>query len=191
MGLPDSPDKYNVNYNLAEGVSPEPVKNFLKVAHENGMLQHQTQAILDYYTSLETANTESMKATSELTKSNNETELRKEFGLAYQENVNKANEVFKSFFAKDMANVKLEDGTPIGNHPGFIKALSEMSKNFSEDTIKAGQESTGNLTPNEATNEINKIMADKNHAYHLKEHPGHDAAVKEMSDLFTAKVSTG
>ena len=191
LGLPASPKDYGVQYNLAEGVSPEPVENFLKVAHDHGVLPQQAQAMLDYYTQLETSNTESMKAASELTKSNNETELRKEFGLAYQENINKANEVFKSFFAKDMADVKLEDGTPVGNHPGFIKALSEMSKNFSEDTIKAGQESVGNLTPNEATNEINKIMADKNHAYHLKEHPGHDAAVKEMSDLFEAKVSTG
>ena len=117
--------------------------------------------------------------------------MRKEFGLAYQEKLNAANEVFKSFFSTDMANVKLEDGTPIGNHPGFIKSLAEMSKNFSEDTIKAGQETTGNLTPNEATTEINKIMGDKNHPYHLKEHPGHDAAVKEMSDLFAAKVSMG
>jgi len=191
LGLPDTPDNYGVNFNLAEGASPEPVNGFLKVAHENGVLPHQAQAILDYYTGLETQNTESANAAVELAKTNNEAELRKEFGLAYPEKLNAANEVFKSFFSSDMADLKLEDGTPIGNHPGFIKSLAEMSKNFSEDTIKAGQETTGNLTPNEATTEINKIMGDKNHPYHLKEHPGHDAAVKEMSDLFAAKVSMG
>ncbi len=191
LGLPEDVKDYNVNYNLAENASPEPVNGFLKVAHESGILPHQAQAILDYYTGLETDSAKSAEASVELAKSNNETELRKEFGLAYQEKINAANEVFKTFFAKDIANVKLDDGTPVGNHPGFIKALAEMSKNFSEDSIKAGQESTGNLTPNEAINEINKIMGDKNHPYHLKEHPGHDAAVKEMSDLFHAKVSAG
>ena len=191
LGLPETPDKYGVNYNLAEGASPEPVQNFLKVAHENGVLPHQTQAILDYYTSLETANNESIKASSELAKSNGETELRKEWGLAFDEKKNAANDVFKSFFATELADVKLENGTPLGSHPGFVKALSEMSKNFSEDTIKAGQESTGNLTPNEAATEINKVLADTAHAYHLKDHPGHAAAVKQMEDLFAAKVSTG
>ena len=79
----------------------------------------------------------------------------------------------------------------MGNHPGFIKALANMSEKFSEDNISAGQENTSAITPQEAQREIDKIMFDKTHAYHNKEHPGHEAAVKEMTDLFNAKVSMG
>jgi hypothetical protein len=191
LGLPESPDKYGVNYDLGEGMSSEPVNNFLATAHKVGMLPNQVQAILDYYTGLETSSAEKTKADIELAKVNSETELRKEFGLAYADKVNQANNVFKNFFAKDMAELKLEDGTPVGSHPGFIRALAELSKNFNEDDIKAGQETTGALTPNEAATEINKVLADTSHAYHLKDHPGHAAAVKQMEDLFAAKVSTG
>ena len=60
-----------------------------------------------------------------------------------------------------------------------------MSENFSEDKISAGQETTGNLTPNEAQKEVTKIMGDTKHPYWLKDHPGHDAAVKEVFDLQT------
>ena len=191
LGLPKSVDDYGVNYNLAEGADPQPVQNFLGEAHKLGLLPKQAQGILDYYGQLETNAREEADKNSALTRSQNETELRQEFGLAYDKKVNAANGVFKTFFANDLAQLKLQDGTPIGNHPGFIKALAKMSDKFSEDNISAGQENNSSITPNEAQREIDKIMFDKNHPYHNKEHPGHDAAVKEMTDLFNAKVSMG
>ena len=183
LGVPDSPDKYDVKYNVAEGQSDEPVKNFVANAHKLGLLPQQVQGVLDYYTQLETGAVETEQKNLELQKINNEGELRKEFGLAYDDKVKSANNVFKNFFANELAHVKLQDGTSIGNHPGFIKALSKMSDNFSEDTINAGQETTGNLTPSEAQKEVTKIMGDQSHPYWLKDHPGHAAAVKEVADL--------
>ncbi len=183
LGVPDSPDKYNVKYNLTEGQSDEPVKNFVANAHKLGLLPQQVQGVLDYYTQLETGAVETAQKDLELQKINNEGELRKEFGLAYDDKVKSANNVFKNFFAEDLANVQLQDGTSIGNHPGFIKALSKMSDNFSEDSINAGQETAGNLTPSEAQKEVTKIMGDQSHPYWLKDHPGHATAVKEVADL--------
>jgi hypothetical protein len=58
-----------------------------------------------------------------------------------------------------------------------------MSDNFSEDTISAGQETAGNLTPSEAQKQVTNIMGDQSHPYWLKDHPGHAAAVKEVADL--------
>ena len=191
LGLPKSADDYGVNYNLAEGADPQPVKNFLSHAHGLGLLPKQAQGILDYYGQLESSAREEAEKNSALARSQNETELRQEFGLAYDKKVNAANNVFKTFFANDLAELKLQDGTPVGNHPGFIKALANMSDKFSEDNISAGQENTSAITPQEAQREIDKIMFDKTHPYHNKEHPGHEAAVKEMTDLFNAKVSMG
>ncbi len=183
LGVPDSPEKYDIKYNVAEGQSDEPVKNFVANAHKLGLLPQQVQGVLDYYTQLETGAVETAQKDLELQKINNEGELRKEFGLAYPDKIKSANNVFKNFFAEDLADVKLQDGTSIGNHPGFIKALSKMSDNFSEDTISAGQETTGNLTPSEAQKEVTNIMGDQSHPYWLKDHPGHAAAVKEVADL--------
>ena len=194
LGVPSSPDKYDVQYNLQEGANDQPVKDFISHAHTLGLLPKQLQGVLDYYGNLEQTSLDNAQKEQELNRVNNETALRKEFGLAYDKKLNQANDVFKNFFAEELAEVKLQDGTSIGNHPGFIKALATMSEKFSEDTISAGQESAGGLlTPQEAQKEVSKIMGDINHPYWIKEHPNHDAAVKEVADLnnMIHPVSTG
>tara|TARA_S200002703_G_scaffold158363_1_gene168535 strand:+ start:1571 stop:2413 length:843 start_codon:yes stop_codon:yes gene_type:complete len=194
LGVPSSPDKYDVQYNLQEGANDQPVKDFISHAHTLGLLPQQLQGVLDYYGNLEQTSLDNAQKDQELNRVNNETALRKEFGLAYDKKLNQANDVFKNFFAEELAEVKLQDGTSIGNHPGFIKALATMSEKFSEDTISAGQESAGGLlTPQEAQKEVSKIMGDINHPYWIKEHPNHDAAVKEVADLnnMIHPVSTG
>lgn len=194
LGVPSSPEKYDVNYNLQEGANDQPVKDFISHAHTLGLLPQQLQGVLDYYGNLEQTSLDNAQKDQELNRVNNETALRKEFGLAYDKKLNQANDVFKNFFAEELAEVKLQDGTSIGNHPGFIKALATMSEKFSEDTISAGQESAGGLlTPQEAQKEVSKIMGDINHPYWIKEHPNHDAAVKEVADLnnMIHPVSTG
>ncbi len=194
LGVPASPDKYDVNYNLQEGATDQPVKDFISHAHTLGLLPQQLQGVLDYYGNLEQTSLDNAQKDQELNRVNNETALRKEFGLAFDTKVNAANNVFKNFFAEELAEVKLQDGTSIGNHPGFIKALATMSEKISEDTISAGQESaSGLLTPQEAQKEVSKIMGDPKHPYWIKEHPNHDAAVKEVADLngMIHPVSTG
>lgn len=194
LGVPSSPDKYDVQYNLQEGANDQPVKDFISHAHTLGLLPKQLQGVLDYYGNLEQTSLDNAQKDQELNRVNNETALRKEFGLAYDKKLNQANDVFKNFFAEELAEVKLQDGTSIGNHPGFIKALATMSEKFSEDTISAGQESAGGLlTPQEAQKEVSKIMGDLKHPYWIKEHPNHDAAVKEVADLnnMIHPVSTG
>lgn len=194
LGVPSSPDKYDVQYNLQEGANDQPVKDFISHAHTLGLLPQQLQGVLDYYGNLEQTSLDNAQKDQELNRVNNETALRKEFGLAYDKKLNQANDVFKNFFAEELAEVKLQDGTSIGNYPGFIKALATMSEKFSEDTISAGQESAGGLlTPQEAQKEVSKIMGDINHPYWIKEHPNHDAAVKEVADLnnMIHPVSTG
>ncbi len=184
LGVPASPEKYDVNYNLQEGANDQPVKDFISHAHTLGLLPQQLQGVLDYYGNLEQTSLDNAQKDQELNRVNNETSLRKEFGLAFDTKVNAANNMFKNFFAEELAEVKLQDGTSIGNHPGFIKALASMSEKISEDTISAGQESAGGLlTPQEAQKEVTKIMADTKHPYWLKDHPGHSTAVKEMADL--------
>jgi|TARA_R100000781_G_scaffold107524_1_gene71788 hypothetical protein len=191
LGLPNTAEEYNLEYTLEEGVSDQPIKNFLGEAHKLGLLPHQAQGILNFYTGLNEQTAEEMQKQAALNKVNAEQELRKEFGLQFEPMVKKANDVFKTYFANDMEHMKLADGTTLGTNPGFIKSLAKLAGQFSEDNLGSGQEESGGLSPQEADREITKIMGDQSHPYHIKEHPGHDAAVKEMADLFNAKVLAG
>jgi hypothetical protein len=193
LGVPDSPDKYEVKYELQEGANETPVKNFISEAHKLNLLPHQVQGVLNYYSQLEQGAADTQQKDMELNKIENESSLRKEWGLAYDKKMNAANGVFKNFFATDLADVKLQDGTPLGNHPGFVRSLSEMASKFSEDSMGTDQEESGGITPAEADREIQKILGDQNHPYFLKNHPGHKAAVDEMFKLNNMKfgVSSG
>ena len=82
LGVPDSPDKYEVKYELQEGANDTPVKNFIAEAHKLNLLPHQVQGVLNYYSQLEQNANDSQQKDMELNKIENESTLRKEWGLA-------------------------------------------------------------------------------------------------------------
>ena len=92
------------------------------------------------------------------------------------------------FASNDLLQMKLEDGTMIGNHPEFIKAfanIADFRKTVtSEDTIK---ESAVNnrLTPADAQAQIDAIMNDKSHAYWDRKNPvARQRAVEQVNGLY-------
>ena len=97
LGVPDSPDKYEVKNELQEGANDTPVKNFISEAHKLNLLPHQVQGVLNYYSQLEQNANDSQQKDMELNKIENESTLRKEWGLAYDKKMNAANDVFKNF----------------------------------------------------------------------------------------------
>jgi hypothetical protein len=173
---------------VQEGASDQPVKDFLGHAHKMGLLPHQAQGILDYYTQLETAGREEIEKNNQLSVQNSQEQLRKDFGLAYDKEVAKANTMYNKFFEGELKDVTLSDGSNILNHPGFVKSLAKLSNSFTEDNISGGQDEGGAMTPDQAEKEINKILADPNGPYWNKKHPNHDAAVKEVFQLNNMKL---
>jgi hypothetical protein len=188
LGVPETADKYDVKYTVQEGASDQPVKDFLGHAHKMGLLPHQAQGILDYYTQLETAGREEIEKNNQLSVQNSQEQLRKDFGLAYDKEVAKANTMYNKFFEGELKDVTLSDGSNILNHPGFVKSLAKLSNSFTEDNISGGQDEGGAMTPDQAEKEINKILADPNGPYWNKKHPNHDAAVKEVFQLNNMKL---
>ena len=188
LGVPESADKYEVKYTVQEGASDQPVKDFLGHAHKMGLLPHQAQGILDYYTQLETTGREEINKQNALSLQNSQEQLRKDFGLAYDKEVSKANTMFNKFFQNELKDVTLADGSNILNHPGFVKSLAKLSNSFTEDNISGGQDEGGAMTPDQAEKEINKILADPNGPYWNKKHPNHESAVKEVFQLQNMKL---
>lgn len=183
LGRPDTPEGYEVQYTPpAEGYEATNLPGFQEAAYKAGLNSNQAQQLLNWYSGLETAAIETNEAASEMHRTTAEQDLRQDWGLAYDKKLSEANGVFQKFFGSDMAQVTLEDGSLLGNNPQFIRALTNLAANFSEDTITADQTSSGAMTPQEAQSEINKLTAPGT-AYWDKLHPNHQQAVDDVFAL--------
>tara|TARA_B100000123_G_scaffold261571_1_gene228898 strand:- start:4743 stop:5582 length:840 start_codon:yes stop_codon:yes gene_type:complete len=183
LGRPDSPEAYEINYTAPyEGYEATNLPGFQDAAFRAGLNTDQAQLLLDWYSELETETLQSNDAASETHRLSAEQDLRQEYGLAYDKKLAEANGVFQKFFGSEMAQVVLEDGSLLGNNAQFIRALTNLAQNFSEDTITADQHATGAMTPQEANAEISKLTAPGT-AYWDKLHPNHQQAVDDVFKL--------
>lgn len=186
LGRPETPEDYGIKPDgkyLHEGV----IKTFSDVAHKLGLTTDQAVGVLNYYTSSIDQSNEMTSKQAVAAAQQTEATLKAEWGQAYEDKIAEANETFTKFASTDLLQMKLEDGTKIGNHPDFIKAFANIaefkSKVTSEDTIK---ESTVNerLTPKDAQARLNAIYGDTSHAYWDKKNPvARQKAVEEVQGL--------
>lgn len=109
-----------------------------------------------------------------------ETALRQEWGTAYDANLGVAKGVLKQFGDDGVIAALEESG--MGNNPAVIKFLANVGKNFGEDGL-TGKRTSFTMTPEEAKNEINSILADKGGAYFSRENPEHKMMVEKMAAL--------
>ena len=187
LGRPDEPTGYGIK---ADGafVTEEVATQYSDIAHKLGLTPQQESGILDYYRSSAQQSTEAITKESEAQAQQTEAQLKAEWGAAFEEKVAGANSIVTEFASNDLLQMKLEDGTMIGNHPEFIKAfanIADFRKTVtSEDTIK---ESAVNnrLTPADAQAQIDAIMNDKSHAYWDRKNPvARQRAVEQVNGLY-------
>ena len=108
-----------------------------------------------------------------------ETQLKKDFGAAYDQRVELAKTTIRSFADEDAIEA-LEEG--LGNDPRMVKLFAKIGEAISEDKLKGSKPI---YTPTEAQSEIDSIMGNPDHPYHKKDHPGHAAAVEKMKLLYS------
>ena len=110
--------------------------------------------------------------------------LKKEWGAAYDTQVKKANVAFKELVPDEADRTRLiEDG--LGTHPVVMKMLTNASKYFKEDVFLGHGEGTlSGFTPEAALQRAREIQGDPNHPYRQPTHPNHQAAKKEVADLY-------
>ena len=183
LGKPESPEGYEVKYNPpVEGMEATHLPGFQEAAHQAGLNSNQAQKLLDWYSGIESSALESETANVQAGRATAEQDLRKEWGLAYDKKLAEANNVFGKFFGDEFKDIKLEDGSSLGNNANFIKALNSLANNFSEDSVTADQQTSGAMTPKEAEAEIAKLTVPGS-AYWDKLHPNHTRAVEEVFQL--------
>ena len=186
LGRPETPQGYEIKPD-GQVVTEEVAEQYADIAHRLRLSTEQAEGILEYYKSTIQQSSEAMQADVTAQVEQAETELRQEWGKAFEQKIQDAKGIFRDFASKDMLEMQLADGTLVGNHPEFIRAFAKIAEfrnsATSEDTIT---EATTNraLTPQQAQTEIDSIMNDKSHAYWDRKNPvGRQAAIDRMQQL--------
>tara|TARA_Y100000034_G_scaffold35252_1_gene43236 strand:- start:358 stop:1206 length:849 start_codon:yes stop_codon:yes gene_type:complete len=185
LGRPKTADEYKYNLSEDQKVDTEALKNFSSQAHKLGLLPTQAQGMVNYYNEMvgkQLADAENI-STSQREKAM--TELKTEWGQAYDQKLQKANTVVSSVFPKGIMSMNLEDGTKFGDHPEVIKAFAALGEKMGEDDI-IKSDGPVYMTPKEIEKQIGELQQPGS-AYWDKNHPNHDTAVQEVQTLLQKK----
>ena len=187
LGRPETAEGYEIPVD-GNIVTEEVAKDYANVAHKLRLSPQQASGILEYYQSLAGQSEETMAANDAKIMQDTELSLKKEWGDDYRNKLAMAKEAVESFASTDMLEIRLADGTKVGNHPDFIKAFAKMAdfrhNMTSEDTV-ADAPMARTMNRQAAKNEIDAIMNDKSHAYwDRKNVVGRQQAIQRMQDLW-------
>tara|TARA_R100000654_G_scaffold26807_2_gene50501 strand:+ start:67 stop:912 length:846 start_codon:yes stop_codon:yes gene_type:complete len=186
LGRPETPQGYELPVD-GNVITEEVAAQYADIAHNLRLTPQQAQGVLDYYKSTVQQTSEGLVEQAEKQAEKTAAELQKEWGQAFEQKVTAAKDIVEQFGGSDLLQMKLEDGTLIGNHPAFIKAFAAMgdfkSTVTSEDTVSDNATNRA-YTPAMAQQEVDTIMNDKTHAYWNRKDPvGRQRAVERMQEL--------
>jgi len=186
LGRPETSDGYEIK---ADGniITEDIAKEYSDMAHKLRLSPQQASGILEYYQSLASQSESSMEERDAQVMQDTELSLKKEWGDDLSNKLSMAKEVVESFGSLEMLDMRLADGTKVGNHPDFIKAFAKMAdfrhNMTTEDTV-ADAPMARTLSRQAAQNEIDAIMNDKSHAYwDRKNVVGRQQAIQRMQEL--------
>lgn len=188
LGRPESPKGYKLpELKAPEGfpvMDSKELEGILTKAHELGLNNKQIGELYKTFMEGEFGKWSQYGEEKANGRLNAETQLRKEWGKAYEEKVGKAKTVLNNFADDDIKQM-VEEG--LGNDPRFIRFLGNIAGKLSEDAL-GGKPSGFAMSPEEATSEIARIrgdaMTNPKHPLINKEHPEHDMMVQRMNKLY-------
>ena len=161
LGRPESAEGYEI---AVDGniVTEEVAKSYADVAHNLRLTPDQANGVLEYYRAMVQESGSMSEAAESQQRNNTEMALRKEWGDEFDARIEDAGKIAKQFGSSELLDMRLADGTKVGNHPDFIKAFANMaefrSSITSEDTV-ADSTISSTLSRREAQAEIESIMA--------------------------------
>ena len=187
LGRPETPQGYEApTENMPDLPVNEEVRNqFYEEAHRIGLNKQQTAALLRWEAESTKGRMDAHVQSSEMELEKAQDTMRREFGAAYEEKMNMAQNAAKEFGGDELVN--LLDSTGLGNNPAVIKAFANIGKAIMNDEIIGGGGRQGfMMSPGEAKSQIGGLKRDPNfmQAYQDTGNAGHAEAVKEMGRLF-------
>jgi hypothetical protein len=190
VGRPESPDKYHLVRENEQSPYPDTVIDWWRqTAFKHGLSQQAAKSLLEEYVQLDQkllaeAN-ETIKAAHEKKGKEVEALMRREWGAAYDQQLERGRLVADKFADTETIE-KLREA--IGA-PALMRMFARIGEKMSEDSLRGRPAAGGEaMTPGQAKAEIAAITGDTNNplnkAYFDKRDPGHQAAVARMSELY-------
>jgi hypothetical protein len=145
VGVPETADKYAVY--RPNGFEPtdadvETEKVFLEAAHAMGLPQAQVDGVLKTHYQLQEAQKRQFDQRAQKAAEAAEEDLRAEWGRDYKANVALSNRWLDEHLAPHMGkewtglmDKRFADGTALGEHPGFVKAIHSLARAWADDGL--------------------------------------------------------
>jgi hypothetical protein len=178
-------DKYEVKVGKDSIVDEAWVTDLKKVAHKEGIMPSQLEAILAWYDGKAAEELKNVKGVRTKEVEEGLSALKKDWGKAYNTRVGYAKSVVEKFGDKEL--VEMLNNTGLTDDSKLIRLLGKIGEElFKEDTLPDGNNmSSGIYDPAQAVRKANEIIASPQHPYNNPEHPKHHEAKQEVSDLFS------
>lgn len=192
LGRPDSPEGYELQNNLAEGVEADDgmLDWYKQTAHEIGLTPTQAQKLLDKYNGELGARMPIDDGKAQEMIARTESELRREYGQAFDDRIDNAKAMMMEFGEvieidgianPALTEIELADGRLLGDHPDMIKMMVNIgqfiSERIGEDTLE-GIKTSNAMTPADAQAKLEELRS-PNSPYWDQRHPMHDFYVEE------------
>ncbi len=160
----------------------EVIQRFAEQAHKIGLVPRQAEAMLDFLRSTSEQESEAEIEARQAQEAQAIDALKSEWGEGFQTKLHKAQVVAKQFGGDNF--IAELDAKGLGNDVGLIKFLANIGESLNEESFQSEAVSQFRMTPEEAQEKIDTLMASKDHPYWNPEHQDHYQAKKEMEKLF-------
>lgn len=174
LGRPATPDEYK----LPEGVFPEGVeldstltKTYLEKFHQAGLTQRQTEAVMRSHGEIVKGIIEQQEQASKEALDMGRSTLRKEWGRAYDQNLELARKTVREFGTPDLQSRFTDDS--LLRDPEVTRMLATLGEHMQGDIgMGTAHSDASAMTPEQAQNKINELMRDSEFQL-ARANPGH------------------
>jgi hypothetical protein len=188
LGRPDKPEDYATQ--LPQGLTEDKldktkIAEWKKALHDDGIPKAAAEKLIGKYLSDQWAERQKQ----EQTIAEWETQTRQQFGQDFDKQLNFAKFAVKTFGDDELVAALDESG--FGSHPKFLGMLAKIGQKMGDHQNSGGGGGGGGdsfavTTPEQAQVAIQAFErdAEKMKALREKNHPNHDAMVKESTELY-------
>ena len=193
LGRPESVDGYDLGDfepPTEIGWSQDVQTSVMAAMHESGLTNTQVNNIVRAYSASQHTELEGIAQGVTQQHEAGITELKQEWGVNYDANVDRANRAFDLATGDKKDEIRLmvlADGSTFGNNPAMIRIFANMGEKLGEDSLR-GDGATQSFTksPQQALDELSTMAIDKDFdkVLHDRNHPEHERAVARKNALY-------
>lgn len=183
IGVPESPDKYEIN--VPEGIEKDEefLNGYKGVAHKLGLTPAQVKGVADYYHEKIGGKQEASAAQVRAQQENDLQSLKQEWGSAYDSKLSQGRAAVAQLGIDDqlLGQLELALGTK-----GVITFFQNIGSKIGEDKFVSGdghQRFNGELSPTEARAQIAQLDRDFRASLLDVRHPQHQANMAKWKEL--------